>query len=342
MTDSDLAVLAGDIGGTKTVLGFFRFADARPVPMAVETYASKDAACLEDHVDRFLRAYPHRPASACFGIAGPVIRGAARITNLPWVISEAGLKERLRLAGVNLINDLAATAYGVTVLGPSEFELLNPGRPEQDGTVGVIAPGTGLGTALMAYRQGKPVPLASEGGHVDFAARNPKELALLADFLTKKPHVSLERLASGPGLFSIYTWLKENCQRAEPTWLSERIQRGDPPRVVSEAAICEGEPLCSEALDMFVSILGAAAGNLALVGLTTGGIFLGGGICPKILPKLRDAQFMEAFCAKGRFRSLLSNIPVKVILNDRAALLGAACRAFETLSTSEDGSASMV
>jgi len=341
VTDPDLSVLAGDIGGTKTVLGFFRFAGGCPVPVAVESYASRAAACLEDHVDRFLKSYPHEPASACFGIAGPVIRGTAGITNLPWVISEAGLKERFGFGKVNLINDLGATAYGVTVPGVSEFAVLNPGLPEQDGAIGIIAPGTGLGTALMAYWDGKPVPLPSEGGHVDFAARNLKELALLEDFLSRMPHVSLERLASGPGLFSIYNWLKEHYHRPEPAWLSERILTNDPSRVVSEAAIYDGEPLCVEALEMFVSILGSAAGNLALVGLTTGGIFLGGGICPKILPKLRDGLFMEAFCAKGRFRSLLSNIPVKIILNDQAALLGAARRAFEILSIGAEASVSI-
>lgn len=196
----------------------------------------------------------------------------------------------------------------------------------------MVAPGTGLGIGLLVFHDRKPTVIPSEGGHVDFAPRNQLEIDLLRYLLRRIPRVSVERVASGPGLYTIFSWLKEYRQYQEPDWLTERLAQGDPARAISEAALGEKEPLCSEALDIFVSIIGAVSGNLALTALITGGLYLGGGIAPKIITKLRDGTFMEAFTAKGRFREMLSDIPVRVILNDQAALLGAAWCAFQNVS----------
>jgi glucokinase len=326
---SEELVLAGDVGGTKTNLGLFDPAEARPTLIAAESYASGAAGGLEELIATFLDAHPARVSGACFGVAGPVASGEARTTNLPWFVSEENLRNRFGWRTVSLINDLVATAYSVSILTSAEAIDLNPGRPDFSGSMGLVAPGTGLGMALAVWSDGTLRPVASEGGHMDFAPRNDLEIQLLRHLLVRMPHVSVERIVCGPGLFTIYSWLKEYRGHCEPTWLEERLRSADPPGVISEAALLEHEPLCVEALDLFVSLLGAAAGNLALAGLTTGGLWLAGGICPRILPKLSDGLFMQSFTFKGRFAKLLSDIPVRVIVNDKAALLGAARRAAE-------------
>jgi len=326
---SNTIVLAGDVGGTKTNLGLFQRAEVRPVPIAVEAYSSHSAPELEDLVAKFLAVHPVDVSAACFGIAGPVIDGTARTTNLPWFVSEQAIRDRFTWSKVRLINDLVATARSVTVLQKHELYAVNEGEARAGGAIGIMAPGTGLGVALMAFHNGRAMPLSSEGGHADFAPRSPVEIDLLRHLLEKMPHVSVERVASGPGLFTIYSWLKEYRGNEEPLWLSERLSAEDPSAVVSQVGLAGKDPVCGEALGVFVSIIGAAAGNLALTGMTTGGMYLGGGICPKILPKLDEETFMAAFTAKGRFSDLLRTIPVKVILNDKAALLGAACCALE-------------
>lgn len=328
--DNKRLVLAGDIGGTKTNLGLFSAGKTRPSRHVQESYSSRDASSLEEVIERFLDEHPGPTSSACFGIAGPVIKGTSKTTNLPWVVSEKNIRDRFGFARVSLMNDLAATAAAVPALAGSEVYPLNRRRPQKGGTIGLVAPGTGLGMALALFSDGAIHTVPSEGGHVDFAPRNGLEIDLLRHLMSRLSRVSVERLVSGPGLFSIYSWLREYRGHAEPKWLAEKIiSSGDAPKVISEAALVDKEPLCVEALDRFVSIMGAVAGNLALTGLTTGGIYLGGGIAPKILSKLDDGTFIGAFTAKGRFRDLLSTIPVRVILNDKAALLGAACCALE-------------
>ncbi len=317
-------VLAGDIGGTKTNLGLFIRGETRPELHVLESYSSKDASGLEELVDRFLTKHSVSLSSACFGIAGPVTEGVCRTTNLPWIVSEAALKERFGWEKARLVNDLAAVAMGVPLLTEAELATINRGRPKREGSIGVVAPGTGLGISLAVVEEGRVHPMASEGGHVDFAPRNELETDLLTDLLKQWTHVSVERLASGPGLLRIYSWLRKYRSHPEPEWLTQKMKSEDPPQVITEAALSQKDPLCVEALDVFVSIVGATAGNLALTGLTTGGIYLGGGVPPKILPKLQDGVFMEAFTAKGRFEDLMREIPVRVILNDRTALLGAA------------------
>jgi glucokinase len=323
-------VLAGDIGGTKTNLGLFRVGKKRPVLDVIETYPSQQAPNLADIVEEFLEMHPVPVSSACFGVAGPVKNGRCKTTNLPWHISERKLKNRFGFGRVRLINDLTAMAYAVPLLTGRELFSLNKGKKSKGESLGLIAPGTGLGMALLVWRDGKYIPVPSEGGHSDFSPQNKAEIALWQYLHVRVGHVSVERVLSGPGLFIIYCWLKFTGQGSEPTWLAERMNEEDPAKVISDAALVEKEPLCVKALDLFVSILGAAAGNLALTGLTRGGMYLGGGIAPKILPKLQDGLFMNAFVDKGRFRPLLEQTPVRVVLNDKAALLGAAHGALPT------------
>lgn len=330
MTSSnDGIVLAGDIGGTKTDLGLFRLEGSRPTAVVEQSYPSSEYRLFRDVVEQFLADHPSEVHSVCVGIAGPVQGGRTKATNLPWEVSEDELTERFSWERVKLINDLAATAHAIRVLDESEFAVLNEGVGDPNGVIGLVAPGTGLGMSLTAFCDGTPVVLSSEGGHVEFGPRDEDETDLLHYMFRHYDHVSVERLASGPGLQAIYQWLKESRDHNEPSWLTDLLETQDPSKVISETALGGKDALCREALDRFIAIIGAAAGNLALTGLTSGGMYLGGGIPPKILPRLKDGPFLEAFCAKGRFRQLLSRMPVKVILNSKAAILGAARVAFD-------------
>jgi len=322
-------VIAGDIGGTKTNVGLFVAGGDRPQLVRSKTYPSRRASGLEEVIEDFLATGPGTISAACFGIAGPIVQGEGKTTNLPWVVSEARIMERFGWRTVRLINDLSATLLALPLLTAEEVRNLNVGNPVPEGNIGVVAPGTGLGIALGVFRESKIHPIPSEGGHVDFAPRNEQQLNLLRDLLTKMPHVSIERLASGPGLVTIYSWLKEYRGFTEPVWLAEEMRSTDPSEAISRAALEQRDVHCMETLDLFVSILGAIAGNLALTAMTVGGVYLGGGIAPKILPKLEDGTFMEGFSAKGRFKELLTAIPVSVILNGNAPLLGAASCALD-------------
>jgi glucokinase len=322
-------ILAGDIGGTKTVLGLFMPADKRPRVEHVETYPSLDFPDLESIVKRFLGRYPVEVFSACLGIAGPVIDGRCRATNLPWEVSEASLAERFGWSRVKLINDLVALTHSIPFLEESEVLSLNQAKPRTAGPVALLAPGTGLGQALLVHQEGHYKPIASEGGHVDFAPRDDAEIELWRYLHRKFGHVSLERVLSGPGIVNIYTWVKHSGRYGDSVGILKGSNGLDLAPAITKAALQGSDLLCAEALNRFVSILGAAAGNLALIALTTGGVFLGGGIPPKILPKLKEGIFLEAFTDKGRFRELLEGIPVRVILNSEAALVGAAIHALE-------------
>jgi glucokinase len=321
-------VLAGDIGGTKTILGIFDRIDKKLLPVAVKLYSSREATSLKEIIEQFLNDNSYPVSSACLGVCGPVSGQRSAITNLPWVVSSADLKARFDIPQVLLVNDIVAAAFSIPVLDSSDVENLNPGKPDDSGTVGIISPGTGLGTAIIVKVNGKSFPAPSEGGHSDFAARNEMEIDLLRYMLRDRSHVSVESLVSGKGLFSIYSWLRIRRGDSEPAWLEEKFRTEDLPMVISEAALAEKDPVCDQALDTFISILGSVAGNLALTGLTTGGVYLGGGICPKIVARLKSGCFMESFTAKGRFNKLLSDIPVNVIINETAPLMGAAYKAF--------------
>jgi glucokinase len=323
-------VMAGDIGGTKTNLGLFQMGKRRPRPKVMETYSSGEAPNLEHIIGRFLDKHRVRISSACFGVAGPVQGGRSKTTNLPWTISESSIKRRFMWDHVRVINDLTATAYAIPSLTHLEVHPLNEAKPRKGKNLGLVAPGTGLGMALLIWVEDKYIPVSSEGGHADFGPNDLMEAELWEYLYERWDHVSGERVLSGSGLFHIYSWLRDSGRYPEPVWLAKEIKEKDPARAISDAAMDRKDPLCEEALDIFVSVLGAVSGNLALTGMTTGGVYLGGGIPPKILPKLDEAAFMRAFTNKGRFKDLLEKIPVRVILNDKAALLGAAYCAFQT------------
>jgi glucokinase len=325
-------VLAGDIGGTKTNLGLFVQGKLRVQMKAFEQFSSLKAGGLETMIETFLARHAVPVSSACFGIAGPVSGGRSKVTNLPWTVSEKALTRRFGWPRVKLVNDLAATAMAIPVLAPSELFPLNRGQIRKGETLALIAPGTGLGKALLIYHHGRYFPVPSEGGHADFSPNSPQDLKLWQYLHERFGHVSLERVLSGPGLVNIYCWLKDSGRYREPAWLSRTMARTDPARTVIEAALKRRTPLCMAALRRFTALLGSAAGNLALTGLAFGGVYLGGGICPRILPFLKEDTFMAAFTGKGRFRKLLDTIPVRLIQNDRAALIGAACFALSESS----------
>ena len=298
-------VLAGDIGGTKTHLGLFQMGKLRPIPKAIETYSSPNASNLEHIISRFLDKYQVSATSACFGVAGPVQGGRSKTTNLPWSISESSIRERFKWDDVRLINDLTATAYAIPLLSVRDFHSLNKAKARKGQNLALVAPGTGLGMALLIWVDNKYFPVPSEGGHADFGPNNEKEAELWQYLHQTLGHVSVERVLSGPGLFNIYSWLRDSGRHREPGWLAKNLKEMDPARAITEAAIDNKDPLCMEALDRFIAIFGAVAGNLALTGMTTGGVYLGGGISPKILPKLKEEAFMEVFTNKGRLKDLL-------------------------------------
>jgi len=317
-------VLAGDIGGTKTNLGLFLEGKQGPVPEVIETYSSQNAPDLEHIIQQFLEIHSAPVTHACFGIAGPVVNGKSETTNLPWRIYEDRIKKLFKFHHVKLVNDLTATAMAIPLLSKEEFYSLNQAASIKDQNLALIAPGTGLGKAILIYQNGRYVPVSSEGGHADFAPNNEAEIKLWRYLHQHYGHVSIERVLSGSGLVNIYNWLKDSNRLNVPEWLEQQRKEIDPARAIAEAALASKDPGCVEALSMFVSIFGAVAGNLALTGMTTGGVYLGGGIPPKILSKLKEDIFIKAFTNKGRFKGFLEKIPVKVVLNDKAALVGAA------------------
>lgn len=318
-------ILAGDVGGTKTNLGLFQHRGRRPLSGAIGTFANAEAEDVESIVAEFLSRHPCTVQSACLAVAGPVMDGRCSVTNLPWEISESRLKRRFKWSKVRLLNDMEATAAALPLLNPDELSVLNQGKTVRGSHRGLLAPGTGLGMTLLIHSEGQYIPVSSEGGHADFAPNSTDEAALWSYLHDRFGHVGVERVASGPGLLNIYAWLKDSGRFQEPAWLAEELTKsGDAAAVVSRTAMEHRDPLCEKTLDIFVSVLGAVAGNLALTGMCRGGIFLGGGIPPKILSRLQEPLFLDSFTAKGRFRGLLQEIPIRAILNDKAALLGAA------------------
>jgi glucokinase len=317
-------ILAGDVGGTSTRLGLFEAAGPRLRSVVEETFHSRDHAGLEEIVLAVLAAKGAKPAHAAFGIAGPVRQGVVRTPNLPWVVEAARVAADLGLGEVLLLNDLEANAHGVWELTQADFAVLNAGAAGASGNAAIIAAGTGLGEAGFYWDGLRHHPFACEGGHVDFAPRNDVEVQLLLYLQKKIDHVSIERVLSGPGLHAVYEFLRDTGRGQEEPRVRERMRHEDPSAVVSLEGLAGTCPLCVQALDIFVSVYGAEAGNLALKILATGGLYVGGGIAPKVLPKLQGRAFLEAFVSKGRMRFLLEAIPVRVILNDKTALLGAA------------------
>jgi glucokinase len=323
-------ILAGDVGGTKTRLGVFHAAGQTPRLIRMRDFQSSRYPGLETIVGIFINT-KESISAACFGVAGPVVSGTAKATNLPWKVSVTSLKNVLSIERVSLINDLVANANGITVLSPGDFSVLNRGR-RIDGNKALLSAGTGLGAAIMFWDGKQYIPSPSEGGHVEFGPRNRLDLNLLQHLFERFGHVSYERVLSGAGLFNIYQFLRDRGKDGvEPVWLRARFEKEDPAAVIANNARLKKSRLCSAALDLFASIYGSAAGNLALQAMATGGVYIGGGIAPKIIWKLRDGTFIKAFQDKGRLSSIVGRIPVKVVMNDRAALLGAAVRAMTTL-----------
>src|SRR5580765_8558572 len=318
-------VLAGDIGGTKTNLALFSVHGDKLRAESQRNFPSKRYSGLIPVVQEFLAGGDHAIDAACFGIAGPVVDGKVKTPNLPWMLNTDELRRALKLDSVSLLNDLEAGAYGIFTLENDEFYTLNEGTMRHAGNKALIAAGTGLGEAIM-HDDGRHFhPLASEGGHADFAPRTELEIELLRYLLARFGHVSYERVLSGPGLFNIYRFLKESRGMAEPALLAERFAAGDDPAaVISTAALAKEAEICCTALDLFVSIYGAEAGNMALRFKSVRGLYVGGGIAPKILDKLKDGAFMRSFIDKGRYTELLAAMPVQVVLNPQAGLRGAA------------------
>ena len=318
-------ILAGDIGGTKTHLALFTLQGEKLQAEIKKTFPSKQYPGLEPVIEEFIADQQVSISRACFGIAGPVVDGQVKTPNLPWVVDSINIAQRFKLDSVALLNDLEAAAYGIFTLEPQELFTLNEGVSGQRGNKVLIAAGTGLGEATL-YDDGRDHhPSASEGGHGDFAPTDETQIDLLRYLIKKCGHVSYERVVSGPGIGNIYGFLRDTGRLEEPDWLKEKISASeDASAVISQEGLAGNSAICVQALNLFVSVYGAEAGNLALRGKATGGVYIGGGIAPKILAKLEDGTFMRAFLHKGRYLELLSGMPVRVILNDQAALQGAA------------------
>jgi glucokinase len=319
-----VTVLAGDIGGTKTALGLFDRTARGLVLLREETLTSRGFETLEIAIERFLAAGP-RPAieAACLGVAGPVVDGRCVATNLPWVIDERRLAAAIPSRRVKLLNDLEVAAHGVLALGDAALHAVQPGTPRRGHKV-LIAAGTGLGEALIVQDGERSLVVASEGGHADFAPRDSVEDDLLRFLRKEFGRVSLERVLSGPGLFNIYRFLRDTGWARESSEVALRMRAGDPSAVVTEMALAGRDPMCARALDIFVSVYGGEAGNLALRAMAVGGVFVGGGIAPRILPALTTGTFVSAFRDKGRLAPLMDTIPIRVVLDVRAPLLAAA------------------
>ena len=331
MSRENELLLAGDIGGTKTALAIFSAESGARRPLAEATFSSKDYTSLEAIVAKFLTDKDVRLTRATFGVAGPVVAGRVQVTNLPWMVDSESLCQAMG-APVHLLNDLEAIAYAIPFLGTNDLETINPGQAIPQGTLAVIAPGTGLGEAFMVWNGRRYQPYASEGGHTDFGPVTPIQLELLNFLLPRLPHVSYERVCSGVGIPNLYAFFKETGRAAEPDWLRARlVQVEDATPIIMQAAIENRAEICTRVLELFISILGSEAGNLALKVKSSGGIYIGGGIPPRILPQLQAGSFMQAFTRKGRFAELLVRMPIHVILHPKVALLGASHHALEYL-----------
>jgi glucokinase len=326
-------ILAGDIGGTNARLAYFQPQNGHLRLISEKVFPSREYSELGEIVSKFLQDSKSMPEVACFGIAGPVHNGRVETSNLPWVIEQSRLAKQIHLPATFLINDLEASAWGIGALGAQDLIALSHVETST-GNQAVIAPGTGLGEAGLLWNGKRHEVFACEGGHVDFAPQGELQIDLLRHLAGRYGHVSYERILSGPGLVNVYEFLSSKGCGAEPAGFAAELKQGDAAATISRAALDGSNYRAEQALDLWISVYGAEAGNLALKTMATGGVFLGGGISPKILPKLTGPLFMRAFLEKGRLRPLLEGIPVQVITNDKAGLLGAArCAATNASST---------
>jgi len=325
-------ILAGDIGGTNTRFGLFRHECDRPESVATEIYGSSSLSSLEEGIERFLQEHPARISAACFGVAGPVIKGVCHVTNLPWVVSEARIRERFAFEQATLVNDLLAIAHAIEILTADDLMVLQAAEGDPDGNVAILAPGTGLGVGFLFNIQGAMHPVASQGGHVDFAPTTDLEISLLQTLRKKFARVSLERVASGAGMLEIYRTLRATRQDQGSCGDAIDVSDTSSPQEITRRAVEYGDPLCVETVRLFLRIIGSAAGNLILMSMATKGLYLAGGVLPHVAPLIREGLLLEALLDKGRFRDLLLRVPVYVILNQQTGLLGAARLAVKSLN----------
>jgi glucokinase len=319
-------ILAGDVGGTKVHLALYEFTHGNLNHIRDHQFPAKEYSGLEEIVKEFI--VNDKVTSACFGVPGPVRDGRLRLTNLPWTLDSRELAKNLHIDYVFLINDLQANGYGIAELTPEQVYTLSEGDSSQMGNRALISAGTGLGEGFLVWDGRNYTPYPSEGGHTDFAPRNDDEIDLLRFLIQKyNGRVSHERVVSGMGLTNCYDFLREVRGLEEPAELADRAPGEDPNALITELALKAKSEICVKALDMFVSAYGAEAGNLALKILSVGGLYVGGGIAPRIIEKLKDGTFMKAFTDKGRLSQLLIHMPVRVILESRTALIGAAAYA---------------
>lgn len=312
-------ILVGDVGGTKTLL---RLVDEHGVALATDRFESRGPG-LGAIVAQFLAVHAATPRVAVFGVAGPVLDGVCATTNLPWLIEERALEQQLGIARVRLLNDFEATAYGVRAVSPEQLVTLQAGTPRAGAPIAVIGAGTGLGEAILAYTGAEYVVMPTEGGHGDFAPRNDVEDMVLRTLRGRLGRVSVERIVSGLGIIEVYECLRAGGVAPESPAIAAEIAAGDPGAVIGAHALAGDDALCVRTIDLFVSAYGAEAGNMALRTLSRGGVYITGGIAPKLLPKLRDGAFLRAFLDKGRMRDVVAEVPVHVVLDPDVPLLGA-------------------
>jgi len=327
-------ILAGDIGGTKTILALYEVEDGSWRCVKKEQFSSSAFQTFGELLDLFLSdAENIQVSAACIGAAGPIVDGNCTTTNLPWVLNKTEIGTQLHTKNVKLLNDLESTAWGVLELPEHNFSELNPHAEQLEGNIAILAAGTGLGESIITWDGVKHYVMATEGGHADFAPGTEQEIALLQSLRKRYPeHVSYERLLSGEGLINIYHFLKESDRVPAQSEIERQMTERDPAAVIGEAGVAGSDALCVEALNIFCRIYGAEAGNLALKCLPYAGVYLAGGIASKILPFLEKGAFMQGFLAKGRYRPVLEKMPVKVCTNPEAALLGAASYAIKRLN----------
>ncbi len=317
-------IIAGDVGGTKTYLAAYQPAEHAFKPLAEKRYTTRDFVDISSLLATFVAESGHQPQRVVLGVPGPVRQLPVRAVNLPWLIDPEQIKHRLGTDEVYLLNDLQATSYGTLVLEEGDLCVLNEGEPDNEGNIAVIAAGTGLGEGGLVWTGSHYLSVASEGGHSTYAPRSDLDAELGRYLNGKFDHVSWERVVSGPGLASIYDFLSDRQPASESAWLREALAQGDRSNTIASAALDGKSELAVEAMDLFVHLYGCETGNLALKFMATGGVFIGGGIAPKILARLQEGRFLEGFFDKGRMGEALRSVPVKVVLNDKTALLGAA------------------
>jgi len=317
-------ILAGDIGGTNARLAYFQPQNGRLNLVSERVFPSREHHEFGEIVGKFLHDSGLRPQAACFGIAGPVRNGRVETSNLPWIIEQSRLADEFQLPATLLINDLEAIAWGIGALGPTDLVTLSHVSGTVSGNQAVVAPGTGLGEAGLFWDGNRHHVFACEGGHTDFAPQGELQIELLKFLSARFGHVSYERILSGPGLINVYEFLRDTGHEKESPAVVEEMLKGDHAAAISRAALAGTDALSEKALDLFIAVYGAEASNLALKAMATGGLFLAGGISPKILAKLKGPCFLRAFLDKGRMRPLVEAMPVHVVTNEKVGLLGAA------------------